>query len=383
MVEPDNASALPLDRAEATLRFSSTDYGFSDQGQSVVDEISHAPAIPASTAHPTETMKSSSSVSTDSSHDIVAEPACLASIHNHQHRHHCSVCFDPVHESAALVCECAVCKLCVTTHLQTQLQRGRVDPLECPSCDSVLSTDYVKAMLPEDLVRRYDKLYQAFQENKEVQSNPALRWCPNANCNTVIHKDKHSIMKRTEAQIKSLEFPVECPTCQTVFCFGCSSPPHPKLSCSQNHSIRLKQMGKTEEAAFHKWAKKYTRLCPEKSCRVAIERDRENTDCNHMTCWSCRTEFCWLCGSKVPPIGHFDADNVLGCPGMQFSGPDATFTERARAKLGAFRRKSWLYIRVGAKFTGLGLLGILAAPFVLLYLIPYSCYRLYQRYKRR
>ena len=26
---------------------------------------------------------------------------------------------------------------------------------------------------------------------------------------------------------------------------------------------------------------------------------------------------------KVPPIGHFDPDNVLGCPGMQYAGPDA------------------------------------------------------------
>ena len=94
-------------------------------------------------------------------------------------------------------------------------------------------------MLPEEQVPRYDQLYEANQLNKKVQSNPALRWfvssalllllllllllplhcciaavvvvvvglkcigrCPNANCNTIVHKDKHSIMKRTPEQLK-------------------------------------------------------------------------------------------------------------------------------------------------------------------------------------
>ena len=27
---------------------------------------------------------------------------------------------------------------------------------------------------------------------------------------------------------------------------------------------------------------------------------------------------------KIPPIGHFDPDTVLGCPGLQYTGPDVS-----------------------------------------------------------
>ena len=79
----------------------------------------------------------------------------------------------------------------------------------------------VKHILTADQVPRYVKLYTAFQQNKEVQSNPALRWyhissfpfhlytlirCPNANCNTIVHRDQNRSRKPTEIELKVRPF---------------------------------------------------------------------------------------------------------------------------------------------------------------------------------
>ena len=59
--------------------------------------------------------------------------------------------------------------------------------------------------------------------------------------------------------------------------------------------------------------------CPH--CRAPIEK---NDGCNKITCWRCETNFCWLCGTKLPkqnPYSHF---NVRGgkCYGALFEGVD-------------------------------------------------------------
>ena len=54
-----------------------------------------------------------------------------------------------------------------------------------------------------------------------------------------------------------------------------------------------------------------------------------------------------------------------------------------RAKAAALRIKSRNCVVLGAKITGVGLLAVVALPFLAAAALPYGAYRLYRRVKRR
>ncbi len=98
--------------------------------------------------------------------------------------------------------------------------------------------------------------------------------------------------------------------------------------------------------------------------------------CHHMVCTRCAEEFCWLCGKAIPPIGHFDRNNLRGCPGLQFTG-------ESFAPLRRFGAKS----RVVGRYTGKVVAGILLTPIVVAVGVPalavYSAVGLRRRHVRR
>lgn len=60
------------------------------------------------------------------------------------------------------------------------------------------------------------------------------------------------------------------------------------------------------------------RFCPE--CKARIEKAE---GCNHMTCYYCEFQFCWICGGTYTS-DHFAMFNPLGCGGLQFDNYDRT-----------------------------------------------------------
>jgi hypothetical protein len=96
------------------------------------------------------------------------------------------------------------------------------------------------------------------------------------------------------------------------------------------------------------------RLCP--NCKAHIEKSE---GCNHMTCYYCEFQFCWICGETYTQ-DHFLALNPLGCGGNQFSNVNPYF---------GFLGKSWLYFKRFLIF----LLVLLLCPFVLVLGPPIGC----------
>jgi hypothetical protein len=91
-------------------------------------------------------------------------------------------------------------------------------------------------------------------------------------------------------------------------------------------------------------------------CKAHIEKSE---GCNHMTCYYCEFQFCWICGGTYTP-DHFTAFNPFGCSGQQFSSSNPANTAL---------RVLWLYLRRFLLF----LVFLIVAPIVLVFAAPIAC----------
>lgn len=261
----------------------------------------------------------------------------------------------------ALACKCTCCRGCIKVHFTMRIREGNVSSLPCPGCGDDVSASRLRSVLTPATFQKYLQLSSMELQNRRVREDPNLCWCPTPDCVTIVSRPKEDEGKN-----------ITCPTCCKDFCFECKGPAH---KASRSCEDARRKLTKKDELAFLKWAKHSTKACPE--CKALIERNKQDgsQDCNHMTCSKCKTEFCWLCGRKVPPIGHFDITNVLGCPGLQFSGPDVHFSRRLAAKTRALKLKSASGAKTTVKVIGYGVLLILAAPIAAISVVPFATYK--------
>lgn len=84
-------------------------------------------------------------------------------------------------------------------------------------------------------------------------------------------------------------------------CFKCGAVDH-SGSCNRVGNAELREY----------FSKNKVVKCPH--CGFGTEKV---DGCNTMTCCKCKKDWCWMCGGKLKP-GHFDDDNLFGCPGGQF-----------------------------------------------------------------
>ena len=105
-----------------------------------------------------------------------------------------------------------------------------------------------------------------------------------------------------------------CGACGHAYCFE-HGDAHPGRSCRQYEYAQ-----RVAERATAAAISQHYRKCPKPDCGMPIEK---NGGCNHMTCYHCHTEFCWLCGERIPPGGvgwHYSPTNVFGCGGLHMEG---------------------------------------------------------------
>eukprot|EP01085_Mycamoeba_gemmipara_P003589 Mycagemm_TRINITY_DN7744_c0_g1::TRINITY_DN7744_c0_g1_i1::g.3589::m.3589 type:complete len:163 gc:universal TRINITY_DN7744_c0_g1_i1:148-636(+) len=110
-------------------------------------------------------------------------------------------------------------------------------------------------------------------------------------------------------------------SCGHEYCYLCAEDWHEGSTCDQYQKWKSDQ-GMVDRH-FAEWSKGNAKKCPQ--CRATIQK---NEGCNHMTCASCKYQWCWLCEGPYQP-GHFDLTNLRGCPGMQ-SGSTENFNCIAR-----------------------------------------------------
>ncbi|XP_069937683.1 potential E3 ubiquitin-protein ligase ariadne-2 [Cherax quadricarinatus] len=188
----------------------------------------------------------------------------------------CPVCLSPMSPDYAshLSCGHTFCKDCWSMHFEVQITQGMSTGIECMgnSCQVLAPEDFVVPLLKRP---RLKEKYQQYAFADYVRSHPQLRFCPGPNCNIVVQA-KECKAKR-----------VNCTACKTQFCYKCGSDYHAPTDCETIKRWLTKCADDSETANY---ISAHTKDCPK--CHICIEK---NGGCNHMQCYNCKHDFCWMC----------------------------------------------------------------------------------------
>ena len=181
-------------------------------------------------------------------------------------------------------CEHHFCSECSLEQLKQHIERAAIDKLVCFhfECKKAISDEKIREILLKrnraDLVEKFAK----FKGQKQLDSDPLVRWCPNPSCGDHMRADSKDTKKMT------------CKKCQTELCFQCKDKWH-------GEDTTCEEAMKSQLAGWADENNDKVSLCP--LCRTRIEK---SAGCNHMTCGFCKYEFCWACGaSSTSDDNHF------------------------------------------------------------------------------
>ena len=174
----------------------------------------------------------------------------------------------------------------MTDYITFNITNGKVIRIKCAdtSCSAEYTREDIRKFGSQEIFEKYLK----FKENIDVNINPNMKWCTRPDCNRFVVKGKNN---RANCE------------CGFSMCFKCGQAWHTG-KCDAN-----------VDSEFKEWAANNGNVgnCPK--CKARIEK---NDGCNHMTCGSCKYEYCWICGAKYSG-GHYSEMNIFGCPGQHFS----------------------------------------------------------------
>lgn len=188
----------------------------------------------------------------------------------------CPVCFVPAlpEKFSSLACAHLFCNECWSTHFEVQIQQGVSTGISCMAhdCGLLAPEDFVLSLLTKMPLR---EKYQEFAFRDYVKSHPELRFCPGPNCK-IVFRSKEPKAKR-----------VSCINCKTTCCFRCGTEYHAPTDCATIRKWLTKCADDSETANY---ISAHTKDCPR--CHICIEK---NGGCNHMQCYNCKHDFCWMC----------------------------------------------------------------------------------------
>ena len=190
----------------------------------------------------------------------------------------CGICYENIEETEALSMECGhdFCRDCWVSFFEAASEECAISFLNtrCPQhgCNTRVLSHHIQMIVPD----LYPKWTKAFL-NSFIELDPSYRFCPGPDCRFV------GVLPVVKGQQRTT-----CDHCNTSFCFHCAEAPHEPATCEDN--VQWNKL--TGSSNF--WIKKNAKLCP--GCKAPIEK---NMGCNHMTCEKCKTQFCWLCLTKL------------------------------------------------------------------------------------
>lgn len=193
----------------------------------------------------------------------------------------CEVCLENNDKSnfLQLLCGHSYCKECWCNYLHINIENHKSTSILCmkTDCKLVLPEDFVHFLLENNFLfkQKYDLL--SFREMIDSCFN--MRHCRNNDCKMIIYAEVPSPKR------------VECSVCKTSFCFQCCCDYHAPTDCK---TIKLWYKKCADDSETAHYISAHTKSCPQ--CSSCIEK---NGGCNHMKCFSCNHEFCWICLGNI------------------------------------------------------------------------------------
>uniref|UniRef100_A0A7S0DJJ9 RBR-type E3 ubiquitin transferase n=1 Tax=Amorphochlora amoebiformis TaxID=1561963 RepID=A0A7S0DJJ9_9EUKA len=227
-------------------------------------------------------------------------------------------------------CGHTFCSTCWKRYLEVKIKDGQVQSIICPAfkCNHRVPSSIIDYPLVD---KNKAKRYMKFELRDFVKENDDLQWCPAPGCDVAVCRkigtDGKAIVGNT-ADCGDGHF----------FCFECKGEPHEPCSCDEwtkwqeeckTVSQKLGGADSKQDAASMAtmlWLQSNTKQCPK--CKSNIQK---NEGCNHMTCRSCRHEFCWICMATWSTHGS-KTGGFYKCNVFKGAGPTDNRGESALAK---------------------------------------------------
>jgi E3 ubiquitin-protein ligase RNF14 len=283
----------------------------------------------------------------------------------------CGVCLEPKKGSVCYRmerCSHVFCVACLQDYYNNCIQEGDVNNVKCMSTDCgeptgskskkqrlISPKELLQIPLTLDMVERYAKI----KRKKKIEADPTIIYCPRSWCQGAMRTEKYpkitnvreidesdseadepvkpaaegdksaAGIEKRRVGMKGMDRLALCEDCTLAFCTVCLASWHGDfVSCQPRDTSQLTE----EDQASLNFIMRNTSPCP--TCSVPCQK---SYGCNHMTCFQCKTHFCYLCSAWLSPDNpyeHFNNRKNKGCfqrlmdmaegdmaeGGMQFGG---------------------------------------------------------------
>lgn len=241
-----------------------------------------------------------------------------------RHLFTCMICcedYDQI-DTFSLSCDHEYCSDCYGEYVKSEVLQGRLIRCMEPQCSLVIPHQTVQELYeigaPTETknTRLYDFKFinvDAFNHKEMVSliNNILLRsaakiyidsrksqfkWCPAPDCDTLIENlnytqtaiDDLDELKYEPNQSNNIsKVPIVACSKDHQFCYDCQYENHLPCPC---WIVKLWVKKCQDDSETAHWLEANTHGCPK--CHASIEK---NGGCNHMTCPTCKYEFCWIC----------------------------------------------------------------------------------------
>lgn len=226
----------------------------------------------------------------------------------------CGICYTEIQpeRTVDIPCKHVFCEECWRSYIENQIEEGAGKEIRCPDtgCFTIVPDGLIAKLVSEGQMERYTDL----NLKQFVASSADIRWCPFPDCGYAICTNREEkevdvpvggasrLVTGGRASSEALLTAGENVECGQGhgFCWKCSMDPHEPCSCElwcKWKDVVISNMSEEDRAriageaqANAQWIMKNTKPCP--NCKSPIQKDE---GCNHMTCKTCKHDFCWVC----------------------------------------------------------------------------------------